>query len=182
MAKTAKTKKRQTSIHSRAARRASPSLEIPKSSKPTPRTTSPTATKPHVLAAHSSGITKSKSKPIKRQKRLRQLKSIEKAADALDKLEVKVQRSVGNEKKGRGRKKGWDEVNEVKRKKGFEVLGEEGEEGEEGGGREWVSDEEMDGAEANGMAVMPEVSGEVKDVVVMPANVPLPAEQEDELL
>jgi len=95
---------------------------------------------------------------------------MEKGADALDKLEVKVQRSVGNEKKVRERRKGWEEVNDGKKKKGgFEVLGD----GEEDGGkeREWVSDEEMDGAAD---VVVPEVSGEVKEVVVLPASVPLP--------
>ncbi|KAF2873848.1 Alb1-domain-containing protein, partial [Massariosphaeria phaeospora] len=152
MAKIAKAKKREVTVHSRAARRAaSPSIDIDKSLKSkAPDSTSPARAaakpKPHVLAAKSAGITKkSKSKPLKRQQRVRQLRAIDKAADTMDKMELKVQRSTGKDKKVRERKKGWEEVNGGKRKKGknpFETL--DGDEDEaDATKREWVSDEDM---------------------------------------
>ncbi|KAF2252156.1 hypothetical protein BU26DRAFT_252179 [Trematosphaeria pertusa] len=168
MAKTAKIKKRQSTLHSRAARRAhspSPDSSLSKPLKPSTTTRSASASpppnaadpKPHVLAAQNAGITKkSKSKPLKRAQRLRRMKGMERAADNMDKLELKVARSVGKEKK----------VNE--RRKGKE--------------REWVSDEEMDGVDEEVLA--PDVAGEVKQLeVVVPASVPLPvATEEDEFL
>ncbi|KAF1968169.1 hypothetical protein BU23DRAFT_592232 [Bimuria novae-zelandiae CBS 107.79] len=206
MAKTAKVKKRQPSVHSRAARRASsPSLPTTKSTTTTTTTTTtrasasppphPASIKPHVLAARSAGITKSRSgKPLKRAQRLRALKGAERAEENLDKLGVKVAKSVGRERKVRDRRKGWEEVNEVKRKKAakdkgvgvgnaFGALGEE----EDGEGRMAWRDVEMDeDVEVEGQG------GEVKaleagagegaqEVDVVAASVPLPVE-EDELL
>jgi hypothetical protein len=122
---------------------------------------------------------KSKSKALKRQQRLRQLKGMERAADNLDKLELKVQKSVGKEKKVRERKKGWEDVNGEKRVlqqnqglNAFEALE------SQDGGREWVSDEEMpevEGAEA------PVEGGAVKTLPVA-GGAPLPAVEEDEML
>lgn len=125
---------------------------------------------------------------MKRAQRLRQLKGIERAADNLDKLELKVARSVGKEKKIRERRKGWEEVNGGKKAKSgnaFEVLEENGTEERR---KEWVSDEEMDNGDADmdaeneGLPVA--VVGEVKHLeVVLPETVPLPvATEEDELL
>ncbi|KAF2189053.1 hypothetical protein K469DRAFT_564290 [Zopfia rhizophila CBS 207.26] len=187
MAKVAKYKKKQAALHSRAARRAvSPSIDLDKSLK-CARADSPSnaSAKLHIVAAQSAGITKKlKSKPLKRAQRLRQIKGMEKWADAQDKLEVRVQRSAGKEKKVRERRKAWDEVNGEKKKarNAFEVLEEEGAAHRDRG---WVSDEEMpevdrglgdDGLEA-------EVTGEVKELVV-PASVPLPVvtAEEEELL
>ncbi|KAL1606228.1 hypothetical protein SLS60_003630 [Paraconiothyrium brasiliense] len=164
MAKTAKPKNRQISTHSRAARRAaSPSLDAPTAAKPTPHTRTstspdPTTAKPHVLAAqHSSGISKraQKSKPLKRAQRLRQLKGAERAEENLDKLQHKVAKSVGREKRVRERAKGWDDINEAKvkakkKKNAFDALGGE-EEGEEKKAREWGGDEAMDGAAEDGV-------------------------------
>ena len=69
----------------------------------------------------------------------------------------------------RGVTMGW---RVVRRRQMVDVDEEEGEVG--------VGGLEMDGAE-DVEVVVPEVSGEVKNVVVLPANVPLPVE-EDELL
>lgn len=108
---------------------------------------------------------------------------MERAADNMDKLELKVARSVGKEKKVNERRKGWEEINGgKKRRSAFAVL--EGEDGEVGKRkeREWVSDEEMDGVDEEVLA--PDVAGEVKQLeVVVPASVPLPvATEEDEFL
>lgn len=187
-------------IHSRAARRAvSPSIDIDKSIKTTRRDSADhSIVKPHVLAAQNAGITKkSKSKPIKRQQRLRRLKGVEKAESAVDKLEVKVQKSVGREKKVRERRKGWEEVNVTGKRKGegkklggnaFEALDEE-RSGWRNGEREWVSDEEMPeldvnvGAEEDGNVMASEVSGEVREII-LPQTIPLPVAtaEEDEML
>ncbi|KAF2264747.1 hypothetical protein CC78DRAFT_218613 [Lojkania enalia] len=188
MAKTARLKKRQSGPNSRAARRAvSPSIDLDKSItaglRASPSKSRPSVNpKPHVLAAQSSGVTKkSKSKPMKRAQRLRQLKAMDKAESALDKLEVKVQQSVGREKVVKERRKGWEEVN-AEKKKGkknpFEEL--ERDENSLEQEREWVNREDMDGAED---AVRLKAVGEVKEVVV-PASVPLPIAtvEEDELL
>ena len=147
---------------------------------------------------------------MKRQQRLRQLNAIERAADNMDKLELKVQKSAGKEKKVRDRKKGWEELNvhggnekSVKMKRGnvFNGLEDGEEESRSGKEREWVSDEEMDPVEGNrqegnvgfgdvvmvpeqgGVALGPEISGEVKQVV-LPESVPLPVAtlEEDEML
>ncbi|KAF2111457.1 Alb1-domain-containing protein, partial [Lophiotrema nucula] len=150
MAKTAKIKKRQVTVHSRAARRAS--SPTPKNLIPNTRTPSPppkVAPKPHVLAAKSSGVQKrQKNKPMKRGQRMRLEKSMSKAEDVLEKLEVKVKRSVGKEQLIKERAKGWEEVNELKKrrnkgKNAFALLEDENEVGERKE-REWVSDEEMD--------------------------------------
>ncbi|KAF2279946.1 uncharacterized protein EI97DRAFT_358578, partial [Westerdykella ornata] len=149
MAKTAKVKKRQATIHSRAARRAvSPSIDLDKSIKTaTPDSPKQKAAKPHVLASQNAGVSKkTKSKPLKRQQRLRHLKGLERAADNLDKLELKVQKSVAREKNVRERRKGWEEVNgerrDKKQRNPFEAL-EEGNFESSTREREWVSDEEM---------------------------------------
>ncbi|KAH7113814.1 Alb1-domain-containing protein [Dendryphion nanum] len=179
MAKTAKIKKRQSTLHSRAARRASPSLELAPTSKPAHKSPPPVS-KPHVLAAKSGGIVKrSKAKPMKRQQRERQAKGMLRAEDNMEKLAQKVQKSLGKDKKVRERRKGWEEVNGdgvvgKKRKdkdSGANAFGalEEDEEDEER--KVWLDEDMVDD----------EVEGEVKEVAVA-ESVPLPAPVEDEIL
>ncbi|KAL5384398.1 hypothetical protein PMIN06_009742 [Paraphaeosphaeria minitans] len=175
MGKTAKPKARQISTHSRAARRAaSPSLDAPTAAKPSnlsrTRSTSPDSktAKPHILAASTgAGIAKarspkSKGKPMKRGQRLRALEAAEKAEANAEKLALKVAKSLGREKKVKERRKGWEEVNEAKRKKaakakanananGFGALGGDEEEVNDGGEWETLGDEVMDGADADGV-------------------------------
>jgi hypothetical protein len=173
MGKTAKLKKKQSAPRSRDARRAaSPSIDLDKSLLNLPRPESPSSakrpTKPHVLASQSPGITKrNKSKPLKRQQRLRQIKGMERAADVMDRMELRVQKSVVKEKKVKERSKAWEDVNGIKKKdrkkaNAFEALDAEG--------GDWVSDEEM-----------PEVGGEVEETsqtdgiaanAVVPESVP----------
>jgi hypothetical protein len=121
---------------------------------------------------------------------------MEKAYATQEKFELKVQKSVGKEKKVGERKKGWEDVNTVVgkeigkgggKKNPFETLEEERDKED----REWVSDEEMDAADGaegaegdSNMVEEVEVNGEVKEAVV-PEAVPLPAAsviEEDELL
>jgi hypothetical protein len=117
---------------------------------------------------------------------------MERAADNLDKLEARVQKSVGREKKVKERRKGWEDVNNEKKKKGlkgnaFELLEEEENKRQE---REWVSDDEMpevddESGVEEGDVASKEVRGEVKHVdAVVPESVPLPAAtvEEDEML
>lgn len=104
-------------------------------------------------------------------------------------MKLKRAKSMGREKKARERRKGWEDINEVKkRKKGanasnaFEALGEEGLEKRRE--REWVSDENMDD-EVDGEQVLEGVGREVKQLeVALPESVPLPdaTGEEDELL
>ncbi|PVI02396.1 hypothetical protein DM02DRAFT_612950 [Periconia macrospinosa] len=202
MAKTAKLKKKQQPApHSRAARRAlsptDPSLVKSTTTNTTQRSTSPTdasTAKPHILAAKNAGIQKRASKngkQLTRAQRQRQLKGMERAEHNMDKLEVKVMKSVGKEKKVKERSKGWEEVNSGPgRKKGAKVRGlDDGEEETGKRGSKWAFDEEMEEDGAGGGAAQDEggdvqVGGEVKEMsVVVPESVPLPAaELEDELL
>ncbi|CAO2655395.1 Nn.00g104590.m01.CDS01 [Neocucurbitaria sp. VM-36] len=195
MAKTAKVKKRQVTVHSRAARRAaSPSIDLDKSAKPTNTTrdsaspSRPSTINPHALAAKDAGIQKKQKKgTMTRAQRLRQQKNLERAADNMDKLELKRIKSLGNEKKVKERAKGWEDVNGVSVKKSkktasaFEGLDDADTE-ENRRERGWVSDEEMDGNDLAAPNGSGEVKGEGKPAdVVVPATVPLPVE-EDELL
>ncbi|KAF2198927.1 hypothetical protein GQ43DRAFT_482902 [Delitschia confertaspora ATCC 74209] len=194
MAKTAKLKKKAAitaSVHSRAARRAvSPSIDLDKSLKNLPRPESPSSASkaksanPRVLTAQPTGVTKrNKSKPLKRAQRLRQIKAMERAADDMDKLEVKVKKSVTKEKTVKERSKAWEDVNgRRKNEKSVNPFGAL-EESEGGEGREWVSDEEM--PEVGGVVgEEPEISGAIAQVVVA-ESAPLPvapAAVEDEFL
>jgi hypothetical protein len=110
---------------------------------------------------------------------------MERAADNMDKLELKRAKSFGREKKVKERAKGWEEVNEVKRRKAKREK-EELDEVERRKGLEWVSDEEMDvGEGVEGKVpevpggVLASLPGEVTQLEVMvPESVPLPVATE----
>lgn len=169
-------------MHSRAARRAaSPSIDLDKKLKQTTRDSEspsrPSKVKPHTLAAQNAGIQKkSKKGNMTRAQRLRHQKGLERAADVLDKRQVKVVKSLGKEKNIKERSKGWEDVNGEgkKKKKTGGVDGED--EAEQKADREWVSDEDMDDQETAEV----QASGKVTDAAA-PASIPLPVE-EDELL
>lgn len=178
-------------IHSRAARRAaSPSINLDKKLKTTTRDSAspsrPSQKNPHALAAQNAGIQKKNKKGnMTRAQRLRHQKGLERAADNMDKLELKRVKSFGREKKVKERAKGWEDVNVegVKKTKTStkDALEQEAESKEE---REWVSDEEMDEDDTGSQveATAAEVTGESKEVEVeIPLSVPLPVD-EDELL
>lgn len=111
---------------------------------------------------------------------------MERAADNIDKLELKRAKSAGKEKKVRERSKGWEEVNGERVVKkttngvnGFAALGGE-EEGGEWESRKWGSDEDMDAdRDGDGDGVVKE--GKVKEADVAAAAAAA-AEVEDEML
>lgn len=178
----------EVTVHSRAARRAaSPSIDLDKKLKQTTRDSAspslPSQTKPHTLAAQNAGIQKKNKKgSMTRAQRLRHQKGLERAADNLDKMEVKVGKSLGKERTVKERSKQWEDVNEEGKKKKKKTLKDEEEELIKRNEREWVSDEEMDDTEVAAEVNAGEVKGEGKQVdVILPESVPLPVE-EDELL
>ncbi|RMZ71117.1 ribosome biogenesis alb1 [Pyrenophora seminiperda CCB06] len=200
MAKTAKVKKRQVTVHSRAARRAaSPSLNLDKSAQKPAHTTRdsaspsrPSRVNTHALAAKDAGIQKKQRKTgnMTRAQRLRYQKGLERAEDNMDKLEKKRMKSVDKEKKVKERAKGWEDVNGegVKKSKKEHAI-EEIETDEKREERGWVSDEEMDEQVGEAATTDGEVKAESKKVdtavpesdTVVPESVSAPVEV-DEML
>ena len=125
-----------------------------------------------------------------RAQRLRHQKGLERAAHNFDKMEVKVVKSLGKERKVKERSKGWEDVNDEGKKKkkkanGLDEMNDDDEQVEKKE-REWVSDEEMDDTETTLQQASNvqhgEAKGDGKQVdVIIPESIPLPVE-EDELL
>lgn len=121
---------------------------------------------------------------MKRAQRLRALEAAEKAEANAEKFAVKVVKAVGRDKKVQARRKGWEDINEGKRKgkvlkgkeKGnaFGALGDDDrEERKRGGEWETLGDEVMDGADAegvNGGQTAETASGDVEGQAVPLAN------------
>ncbi|KAF2425714.1 hypothetical protein EJ08DRAFT_700259 [Tothia fuscella] len=189
MAKTTKAKKKDISIHSRAARRAaSPSLNTDKSLK----SAIPPASNPHVhIFANSAGIRKKKAKSLTRQQRLEREKRLERADIVNARMETRVEKSVGKLKIVKDRKKEWDKLNE-------RLTNEDGKGGgapklKEGDEEMWedVAEEDEDHEDADVSAgdrenmgiVMP---GETLQLPILahqpPAEIPLPPDEPDEIL
>ncbi|RSL39189.1 hypothetical protein CEP53_014243 [Fusarium sp. AF-6] len=167
-------KKRGPSIHSRAARRAtSPSIDADKSLKdvkPPPRSA---PHRPSVLAAqHSAGVSKkSKRKTAMSAKaRRRHEKGLEMAEAVIERTRTKVEKSKGRGKSIQLRSKAWEEINRVAAEEGVE---EDGEVEKKSGGVEL--DEDMGGADEETLTapVVPDAA---------PAAVPLPVDDDDEIL
>jgi hypothetical protein len=150
----------------------------------------PAQTKHHALAAQNAGIQKKAKKGnMTRAQRLRHQKGLERAADNLDKMQVKVVKSLGKEKNIKERSKGWEDVNgdgSKKKKKSNTLDDEDEDDADAKKEREWVSDEDMDdtataGADSSS-AKKGEENGQVKQVeAAIPESIPLPV-VEDELL
>jgi hypothetical protein len=119
MAKASKSKKRDISIHSRAARRAaSPSLNTDKSLKSLHAP--PSNPHVHIFAAQpSGGIRKKKTKALTRHQKQRQAKGLERADIVNAKIEVRVEKGEEKVKQVKERKKEWNRLNKA-------VLGEVG--------------------------------------------------------
>jgi len=175
--------------HSRAARRvASPSIPI----KDVPKTrdshspSRPSEAKHHVLSAQNAGISKKKGSSLKRAQRVRAQKAMERAADDMDKWELKRAKSITKAASIKERAKMWDDINgeSVSRKKSaFATLAEDDETEASKKEREWVSDEEMDEAATKEGAVQGAVQSESKPVeAAVPESAPAAAVEEDELL
>ncbi|KAH6680491.1 Alb1-domain-containing protein [Halenospora varia] len=176
MAKTApnKSKRASTSIHSRAAKRASsPSIDTDKSLKDVKPPTDSKSTRPSVLAVHQGAGVSKKSKNgrksvLSAKARRRQEKGADRAEAFMDKTETKVEKSKARGRTVQERSKAWEELNK-------KMLAQKAKEEAERIEKEnWV-DEEDDGMEED---------TEVKDAEVVAQDVPRPepAEEEEEIL
>lgn len=118
MAKVAKVKKRETSIHSRAHRRAASPERTLNNNKPKPisKDSSKDDNDSWIYAAQNTGVHKKapKAKKLTRQQRQRQLKALEHADRNVDKLEKKVADSKASSRRVQDRRKEWEDVNGVK--------------------------------------------------------------------
>jgi hypothetical protein len=134
-----------------------------------------------VLSAQNAGISKKKGGNLKRSQRVRAQKAMERAADDMDKWELKKAKSIQKAATIKDRAKLWDDINgeskSKKNKSAFAVLAEDG--GEESkSGRQWGGDEEMDEASTKEGKVQ---DGGKAEGVEASASVAMPVE-EDELL
>jgi hypothetical protein len=173
--------------HSRAARRAaSPSINLPKDLKTKTRDSHspsrPSEAKHHVLSAQNAGISKPKKSNLKRAQRARAQKAMERAADDMDKWELKKAKSIERAASIKERAKLWDEINgesKSAKKSAFAMLAEHNETEESNKDRDWVSDNDMDDETATKEGA---VQSEGKPVqAAAPENATAPVE-EDELL
>ncbi|KAI9845513.1 MAG: hypothetical protein M1837_004852 [Sclerophora amabilis] len=116
MGKTAKLKKKSTSIRSRAAKRASsPSLNLDKSLTSAKPPAESSNARPSVLAIHQgAGISKktNRAQSISSKKRRRQEKGVARGELAMDKLEKKVSTSLGRSRVVKQRRAAWEDLNE----------------------------------------------------------------------
>jgi hypothetical protein len=119
-----------------------------------------------------------------RAQRLRHQKGLERAADVMDKRQVKVVKSLGKELNIKERSKGWEDVNgegKKKKKKAADLGDADEDKPDTKKDREWVSDEDMDEIEASA-APVGEVKGDNKPLdTAVPDGIALPV-IEDELL
>ena len=178
--------------HSRAARRAaSPSIDIPKDVKAKTRDSHspsrPSETKHHVLSAQNAGISKKKGGSVKRAQRVRSQKAMERAADDMDKWELKKAKSLQKAASIKERAKMWDDINSdsvsKKKKSAFAALAEDDETEASKKEREWVSDEEMDEtATKEDTDQSEEKPLDAAAPASAPTNAPAAPAEEDELL
>lgn len=107
---------------------------------------------------------------------------MERAADDMDKWELKKAKSITKAASIKERSKMWDDINGESissKKSAFATLAEDGETEASKKEREWVSDEDMDEAATKEGAVQ----SESKPVeVAVPASAPAAPVEEDELL
>ncbi|KAI1007979.1 hypothetical protein K3495_g261 [Podosphaera aphanis] len=118
MAKTATLKKKAaTSVHSRAAKRASsPGIDLDKSLKEAKPPSQARTLRPSVLAIHQEAGVSKKSKKNRKMllsanAKRRQGKGQDRAEAIIDKLEKKIERSRGKAKVVQERSKNWEELN-----------------------------------------------------------------------
>ncbi|KZM27497.1 uncharacterized protein EKO05_0005266 [Ascochyta rabiei] len=190
MAKTAKLKKKQVAPHSRAARRAaSPSIKLPEDVKTRTRDSHspsrPSEAKHHVLSAQNAGISKKKGGNLKRAQRVRAQKAMERAADDMDKWELKKAKSITKAASIKERAKLWDDINGEStsgKKSASATLADDNETAASKKEREWVSDEDMDDAAAARDAALQSEGKTVEAAAAAPASGPAASAQEDELL
>ncbi|KAG0648838.1 hypothetical protein D0Z07_4866 [Hyphodiscus hymeniophilus] len=189
MAKTAPLKRKGvTSVHSRAAKRASsPSIDTDKSLKNVKPPTTPGRERPSVLAVHQgSGVSK-KSKNGRRsvlsaRAKRRQEKGMDMAEAIMDKKEKKIEKSKGRARTVQERAKAWEDLNKkiLAKKAAQEALEKENLAHED-------DEEEMEVEEEDATNVAP--AAESSTTIAMatdpePQSIPLPepaSEEEEEL-
>ncbi|KAL2075462.1 hypothetical protein VTL71DRAFT_405 [Oculimacula yallundae] len=184
MAKTApKKQKGPTSVHSRAAKRASsPGIDLDKSLKEVKPPSTTKNQRASVLAIHQgAGITK-KSKNgrksvLSAKAKRRQEKGLDRAEAVIDKKEIKIEKSKDRARTVQERAKAWEEQNKkiLAKKEADEALALEKEKEDE----EWQDAEDMEeDVQTESAPATDEVN--MEDVETA-KSVPLPAD-EDEIL
>ncbi|PQE05595.1 Ribosome biogenesis Alb1 protein [Rutstroemia sp. NJR-2017a BBW] len=175
MGKTAPLKKKgATSVHSRAAKRASsPSIDTDKSLKDV-KAPVETTYHPQVLAVHQgAGVSKKKNgkKQLSAKARRRQEKGMDRAEAVMDRTERKVEKSKGRGRNVQERAKNWDELNKkIALKKALEDLNKKENEGQE----------DMDDDENQSEVEMDEATPAPIPTEATAQSVPLPAPVEEE--
>ncbi|KAH6724322.1 Alb1-domain-containing protein [Leptodontidium sp. MPI-SDFR-AT-0119] len=183
MAKTAPTKKKGvTSVHSRAAKRASsPGIDLDKSLKdlkPPPTTKNQRAS---VLAIHQGAGISKKSKNgrksvLSAKAKRRQEKGLDRAEAVIDKKEIKIEKSKDRARTVQERAKNWEELNKkmLAKKEREEALALE----KEKENADWQDAEEMEDVDQEDAPIIKHT--DMEDVEAA-KSVPLPAD-EDEIL
>lgn len=176
MAKVAKVKKREPTVHSRAHRRnaSPPPKEL---TVKTPAVADGSEYKPWLHNAQNAGISKKKrSKQMTRQQKVRQQKAMEKADANLDKLATKVDHSKARGRKVQARRVEWEELNGAAVVDGAKVAN----------GEEDTKDSEAENEGAveldEGMADPAFTSGEDTKPVISSEAGALPEPEDDEEL
>ncbi|TVY92390.1 hypothetical protein LAWI1_G003182 [Lachnellula willkommii] len=175
MGKTAPNKKKTpASIHSRAAKRASsPGIDLDKSLKDLKPPENTKTSRPSVLAVHQGAGISKKSKNgrksvLSSKARKRQEKGLDRAEAFMDKKELKVEKSKDRARTVQERSKAWEDLNKkILAKKEAERLEKEKE------NEDWVDEAEM---ADDGVVAEKDMGDDV------PESVPLPEENEDEIL
>ncbi|KAM5344733.1 hypothetical protein ACJ41O_010595 [Fusarium nematophilum] len=171
-------KKKAPSIHSRAARRATAiDIDTDKSLKdvhPPPRSA---PHRPSVLAAqHSAGVSKKakrgRKSAMSAKARRRHEKGLEMAEAVQERTRSKVEKSLGRGRAVQQRSKAWDDINKAAAAEEEDHAAQDDKERRRDAAAGWETDEDMD------------VAGEeaVPVAEVAPAAVPLPMDDDDEIL
>jgi len=186
------------SKHSRAARRAtSPSIDTDKSLKNAKLPSEPAAHRPSILGLHQAAGVSKKTKRgrktvLSSKARRRQEKGLDRAAAVMERTAQKVDRSWGQAKAMKGRKKAWEEINKGEAKGGKKPRDDDDEEGRKAVEAIYgETDEEMeelegdddDEAVADGAAAAAAAATKVDGnagAAIDAASVPLPAAADDD--
>ncbi|CZR56974.1 uncharacterized protein PAC_06863 [Phialocephala subalpina] len=178
MGKTAPIKKKGgTSVHSRAAKRASsPGIDLDKSLKDLKPPQDTKKQRPSVLAIHQgAGVTKKKNgrkTVLSAKAKRRQERGMDRAEAVMDKTEKKVLKSKGKARTVQERAKNWEELNKnmLAQKAKDEVLTLEKE--------NWVDE---DGEDEEDMEDAPATETMTAETIAQSIPLPEPGEEEEEL-
>ncbi|KAH7342609.1 Alb1-domain-containing protein [Rhexocercosporidium sp. MPI-PUGE-AT-0058] len=184
MAKTAPPKKKGvTSVHSRAAKRASsPGIDLDKSLKDLKPPSTTKNQRASVLAIHQGAGISKKSKNgrksvLSAKAKRRQEKGLDRAEAVIDKKEIKIEKSKDRARTVQERAKNWEELNKkiLAKKEREEALALE----KEKENTDWQDAEEME--EDDQVEDAPATKNTDMEDVEAAKSIPLPAD-EDEIL